>query len=238
MHFRNIIHGLLTIALASDVYARLVVDFPPVTKLEPSAVQKRAASTSSLPLPPQISEDPGQCVKENITHYFLDVPRPTGNVQSGINSYNDRLNQGCFATATGADILGCTISNPKQWCSFTTAALPSILSSYSTYASAVTSFWKENSESISKLSTSCPVSWAKPDALKRAYLDLAIAHAECFLQGNPTASRTSPPTGTVANPTTVPTTKATTTTSKGVNLRAIETIVLMSTGIAVLAGTA
>lgn len=237
MHSKSIIRGLLTVALAlGDVYARLLADFPPVTTLEPAAVQKRAASTSSLPLPPQISEDPGQCVKENITHYFLDVPRPTGNVRSRINSYHDRLNQGCFATATGADILNCTMSDPKQWCGFTTAAPSSVLASYSTYASAVTSFWKENSESISKLSTSCPVSWAKPDALKRGYLSLAIAHAECFRQGNPTASPTSPPTGTVANPTTVPTIKATTTTSSALNLRALEIIVLMSTAIAVLAG--
>lgn len=248
MQLGSIIHGFLTVALASDVRAKLLGDFPPVTVLQPAAVmQKRAHSpTFSIPLPPRTSSDPGDCVKENITHYFLDVPRPTGNVQSEIASYNDRLNEGCFATATGTDELGCTISDREQWCGFTTAAPPSVLASYSTYASAVTSFWKENSESISKLSTSCPVSWAKPDDLKRAYLDLAIAHAECFLRGpgSPTASesQTPPPltgTGVFADPTTVPTTTmATTTTSNGVSLRALEAIVLMSAGMVALVGVA
>ncbi|KAM7202943.1 hypothetical protein V8F20_004190 [Naviculisporaceae sp. PSN 640] len=238
MHSRAGFIGLLTFFFPGNVSARLTAGFPPITSLQPEILGERAASTSSIPSPPQVSEDPWLCVKENITSYFLHVPRPTGNVQSGINSYNDKLNERCFATATGTDILGCTIKDPKQWCGFTTAAPPSIIESYSTYASEVTSFWKENSESISKLSTSCPASWAKPGPIKRAYLDLAIAHAECFLKGNPTASQTTPPTGAVTNPTTVTTIKATTTTSKGVNLRALEAIGLVVMGIAVIAGAA
>lgn len=246
MRSKPLLFELLAITTTGVAFARFFVDSPPMTKpYDPMLPIKRAASTStasiatSTPGPPPIllSEDPWQCVTENVTHYFLDVPRPTGNVEEAINSYGGKLNEACYATATGADILSCTVSDPKQWCGLTTVVPSGVLSSYSTYASAVTSYWKENSASISKLATSCPVTWAKVGPFKHSYLSIASAYANCHLQANPTASTTS---STSSKTTSTPTTKATTT-SKGAALargRALETVVLMSTGLAVLAGAA
>lgn len=234
---RLLLSWMTVLSVCGHGLARFLADLPPVTAVDGLAQLKRAASTSTLPAPPEVSEDPWQCITENITHYFLDVPRPTGKLESGIDSYGGELVKTCYDTATGADLYYCSVTDPRQWCGFTTAAPTTLLSSYSTYASAVTSFWKENSASISKLATSCPVSWAKPDPNKRIWLSIVSAHAQCFLNPSATATSTSPPTGggTGSKTTTSPNTKPTTTTSKGVNLRGVETVMLMSTGLTVLA---
>lgn len=160
-----------------------------------------------------------------------------------MNSFGGDVAKLCAKTATGIDILSCTVSDPKSWCGFTTAAPSSVLASYSTYVSAVTSFWKAKSETISLLATSCPVAWGKPNLPQHEWLKIAIAHAECYMQAHPetgsrgssasSTTRTSSVTTTSA--TNAPTT-TTTTTSRGVTPRgkALEGYALMSTVLAAL----
>ncbi|KAK4120162.1 hypothetical protein N657DRAFT_636838 [Parathielavia appendiculata] len=118
-----------------------------------------------------------QCVTENITQYFVNLPAPTGNVLSAIGSYGKEVVEECRATATGHDYVLCTVSDPKDWCGFTTAARPDILSSYSTYVSEVVSYGTSKSSTISILSTSCPVTWIYIYPREREWLKIATAHA-------------------------------------------------------------
>ena len=239
MHSQALILGGL-VALASNACARFIPDAPAATLVyEPLALRQATPTSTVQPPTNTISADPWQCVTENITQYFLDVPKPTGDVLNGINSYGDVVAQPCRETATGIDFFSCTVTDPQSWCAFTTAAPASVLSSYSTYLSSVTSFWKAKSETISVLSTSCPVAWDKPEPGQREWLKVAIAHAECYFQAHPEtstpgssfASATS--TGADMQSTSTSGASSSTTTSQGVVPRgqALEGYVLVSTAI-------
>ncbi|KAK0717984.1 hypothetical protein B0T26DRAFT_621529, partial [Lasiosphaeria miniovina] len=102
------------------------------------------------------SPDSWECITEDIGQYFSSMPTPTGNVLGGINSYGGSVAVTCDKTATGTCRLGCNVTDPKSWCGLTTAIPASVLSSYSTYFSAVTSFWEANSAMMWVLATSCP----------------------------------------------------------------------------------
>lgn len=183
-----------------------------------------------------MSEDPWQCVTENITQYFVDVPTPTGNVLEEFESFGDEVAAPCRATATGLDGLSCTVSDPKSWCGFTTAAPPDVLSSYSTYLSAVVSFWTAKSETIDVLSTSCPVAWARPHMGQHEWLKIARAHAECYLHEHPqTGTDVGEPTGTTALPI-----EPTPTDGMAISAHdmALGSFALISLGLAVLANVA
>ena len=139
---------------------------------------------------------------ENITQYFVDVPTPTGNVLKEIQSFGYDVAAPCRATAIGLDGLSCTVSDPKSWCAFTTAAPPDVLSSYSTYLSDVVSFWTAKSDTIDVLSTSCPVAWARPHMGQREWLKIARAHAECYLDETDTeVDESTTTTGSAIEPT-------------------------------------
>lgn len=189
-----------------------------------------------------LSPDPWQCVTENITRYLVNVPTPTGNVLSAIGSYGDEVVKECRATATGRAYVSCTVSDPKSWCGFTTAAPADILSSYSTYVSEVVSFWTSKSSTISILSTSCPVAWRRAAPNEREWLKIAAAHADCYLEAHPqTQSDTTAPTATTsdANASTTATARTTTTTTSEASVsrrgHALEALALMSTGLVALA---
>lgn len=186
----------LMVARAGHVFARYVVDQPPLTGLY--ARQTATPTTSSTLAPPvnTISADPWQCALENVTQFFKNAPRPTGNVLTGIQSFGYAAAAPCRATATGVDAFYCSISDPKGWCGFTTAAPPALLSSYSTYLSSVTSFWKASSSTMSVVSYTCPVAWSKPDPIHAEWLKVAMAHAECYMSAHPETSATSTRTGT------------------------------------------
>lgn len=233
------------VALTSNATARFIPDAPVTATIlarEPLALRQATPTPTLSPTlePPAntISADPWQCVTENITQYFLDVPKPTGDVLSGINSFGDAVASPCRETATGLDFFSCTVSDPKSWCGFTSAAPATVLSSYSAYLSSITSFWKDKSETISALSTSCPVAWGKPDAGQREWLKIAIAHAECYFQAHPA---TSTPSSSIGSSTSTGSgTRSTTTsgassstTSQGVIPRGqpLEGYVLVSTAI-------
>ncbi|KAH8901474.1 hypothetical protein GQ53DRAFT_835252 [Thozetella sp. PMI_491] len=246
MYSRTLLSGLMALTAAANALAAgLRLHSPPMTQM-PQLLQKRGLTTTITlePTPSILPDDPWQCITENITQYF-DVPLPTGNVLDGINSYGDEVAKPCRATATGLDKLSCTVSDPKSWCGFTTAAPADVLSSYSTYVTAVASFLKVNNASMAKLSTSCPAAWALPDPGKQEWLKIAMAHGSCYLQAHPATDTTSLSTGfststgiSVPTTTTTGTAKATTTTSKAVAGRgqALDAFAYMSTGLAFLAG--
>jgi len=63
--------GSVTVLLAAaGVSARFLPDTPPVTRTLPDQLQNRQATETEAPPAPIVSEDPWQCVTENITQYF------------------------------------------------------------------------------------------------------------------------------------------------------------------------
>ncbi len=190
--------GSVTVILAAaGVSARFLPDTPPITRMLPDQLQNRQATETEAPPAPIVSEDPWQCVTENITQYF-DPPQPSANVLDAINSYGD--------------VLACTVTDPKSWCGFTTAAPSSILTAYSTWVSEAVSFWTGKSSTMAVLATSCPAAWGNFAAVHTAWVSLASAHAECYLAAHPQTNSaaggsTATASTTLANPST--TTKAT-----------------------------
>ncbi|KAK4118930.1 hypothetical protein N657DRAFT_650716 [Parathielavia appendiculata] len=249
MHFNILATRLaaLTAITVSGVSTRFLPDSPPVT-LQHDSLAKRQATTTLQPSRTQstLSPDPWQCITENITQYFVNLPTPTGNVLSAIGSYGEEVVKECRATATGHDYVLCTVSNPQDWCGFTTAAPPDILSSYSTYVSEVVSYWTSKSSTISILSTSCPVTWRNIYPHEREWLKIATAHANCYLEAYPqTQSDTTAPTATTGEASTSTTATArttitTTTSEASVSRRGhtLEALALMSTGLVALANVA
>jgi hypothetical protein len=244
--------GVAVLTAAAGVSARFLPDSPPVTRTLPDQLQNRQATATVAP-PAVISEDPWQCATEDITQYF-DPPQPSANVLDAINSYGDGLVKPCVATAIGADVLSCTVTDPKSWCGFTTAAPSSILATYSTWVSEAVSFWTSKSSTMSVLATSCPVAWGNFAMVHTAWVSLAVAHAECYLSAHP---QTKPSTGastptastTPANPSTATapgtgtptatTTKTASTAALGRRGQVVEALAsLIGTGFAVLANAA
>ncbi|KAK3361101.1 hypothetical protein B0T24DRAFT_684773 [Lasiosphaeria ovina] len=98
------------------------------------------------------SPDLRQCITEDIAQYFSSMPKPTGYVLIGIRSYGGcggSMAETCDKTATCTYRFGCTVTDPKSWCGLSTAVPSSVLSSYSAYLAAVTSYWEANSAAIS-----------------------------------------------------------------------------------------
>jgi len=115
MHL-NLLFSLIFVltATSNNVLARFVAEPAPATYLH-DVVGRQATSTTTPDSPEStISQDPWQCVTENITQYFVDVPTPTGNVRDAINSFGDDVAKPCLSTATGLDIISCTVSDPKS----------------------------------------------------------------------------------------------------------------------------
>ena len=191
----------LVVARAGHVFARFVADQPPMTGLFARQTATPTGTTSTLAPPVNtITADPWHCATENVTQYFKNAPRPTGNVLSGIQSFAAAAALPCEATATGIDAFYCSITDPKGWCGFTTAAPPALLSSYSTYLSSVTSFWKASSSTMSIVSYTCPVAWSRANPLDAEWLKVAMAHAGCYMSAHPETSATSTTrTGTAAS---------------------------------------
>ena len=241
MHPKLLPGGLfIVLVLVPDAWGRFVPDSPPRTQMY-ELPERRAAQTATTTLDPPVSTlepDPWECIAENITQYFLDVPRPSGNVLDAIGLYGDEVAKPCLATQP--NWLSCTISDPKSWCGFTTFAAPSVLASYSTYVSAAASFFRAKSATMSILSTSCPVAWARPEPGQREWLKIATAHLMCYLQAHPTTDTGGPPSPTTPNGRTTSTNSTsfptTTKTNKGTARRdqALSGFAILSTGLAIL----
>ncbi|SPN99248.1 uncharacterized protein DNG_02285 [Cephalotrichum gorgonifer] len=224
-------------ASAPSTFASSVAGVPPATR---TSLERRQADTTTAEPPARtISEDPWQCITENITQYFVDLPTPTGNVQWELGSFGDKANEPCMATATGKDIFSCTISEPEQWCGFTTAMPADVLPSYSAYISSAVSFWTAKSATMSELATSCPVAWSRPDLAQHEWMKIVGALAECHLRGSGSGSNTDldEPTTTTA-PTDEPT--PTETENKAISGKgmALGSLALLNMGLAVMANAA
>ncbi|KAL6712341.1 hypothetical protein ACN47E_000218 [Coniothyrium glycines] len=133
------------------------------------------------------SPDPWQCATKNLTQYF-DVPRPTAALLSALESYADVLNGPCLSTATGMDLLSCTISETSKWCGFATDAKPVIQTRYSAYGSSAASWYGARSSAIESVKVDCPITWEKFGPLDKAWLNQTIAHAKCYDQAHPKPS--------------------------------------------------
>jgi hypothetical protein len=245
MHF-NVLFTGLTLATISGASARFLPDSPPATRHDSLANRQATTTIQQSTTRSTLSPDPWQCITENITQYFANVPKPTGNVLSAIGSYGEEVVKDCKATATGRAYVSCTISDPQSWCGFTTAAPPDILSSFSIYVSEAVSFWTPKSSTVSVLSTSCPVAWLRGPPHEREWLKIATAHANCYLEAHAqTQSGTAVPPVTTgdANTSTTATarTSTTTTTSEASVSRrghALKALALMSMGLVTLANVA
>ncbi|OIW30218.1 hypothetical protein CONLIGDRAFT_680997 [Coniochaeta ligniaria NRRL 30616] len=130
---------------------------------------------------------------ENITQYFLDLPKPTGDVLEAINVFGQVAAGPCRETLTGPFEL-CTIT----WCEFTKGLPSSVSASYSTYLSAVTSFRKAKGATMSILATSCPILWGYPDAAQHEWIKIAWSHADCYTKAHLQTSNAGAITGSSA----------------------------------------
>ncbi|RYP83829.1 hypothetical protein DL770_005299 [Monosporascus sp. CRB-9-2] len=155
--------------------------------------------------------DPWVCATKNMTEYF-DMPKPTGTLLEAIDSYVDKQLAPCLSTATGPDQLSCEVTG-SQWCGFSTDAPPSVSAAYSSYGSAVASWWSAKSSAVSSVTSECPITWERYDPIEQSWLDITIAQAECIADAHPgdgtaSASSATGPTSTssATGPTAVPAT--------------------------------
>lgn len=240
MHFNLFLHGLAALAAVPGTSARFPPGIPSATR-QPLE-QRQPSPTLVHAQAARISADPWQCITENITQYFVNVPTPTGNVEEALGSFGAEVNDPCIATATGLDAFYSCNVPARSWCGFTTAAPPDILSSYSTYLSDAVSFWEANRETIAILSTSCASAWARPHMGQREWLNIASAHADCYLgKHTQTGTDVDEPTNTDVNgPSTTSTALSTESSpSDGMAISgrgmALGSFALTSAGLAVLA---
>jgi hypothetical protein len=157
-----------------------------------STISPAPLTTSFLPistLPPtsRQSPDPWQCATKNLTQYF-DVPKPSAALLSALESYGDVLLKPCLATATGLDILDCSVSETTKWCGFATDAKPAIQTRYSVYGDSAASWYGAKSAAIESVKKDCPITWEKFGALDNAWLNQTVAHAKCYDVAHPKAS--------------------------------------------------
>ncbi|KAM4066210.1 hypothetical protein HRG_000346 [Hirsutella rhossiliensis] len=108
---------------------------------------------------PAITKDPWTCTTEPLQKYFMP-PKPTGLLLDALVSYGEDLKKDCKPTLT--DAMGnpeCEFPAHSKWCAFA-AAVPSVLvSEYSSYGSAASSWWSESSSEAVEFATYCPNRW-------------------------------------------------------------------------------
>lgn len=141
---------------------------------------------------PTITRDPWQCATENITQY-LDVPKPTGSMLTALLSYADKLYADCTITGvpTGTVIPTCPFPEQSRWCSFTSVAPKSVLSDYSSYGSAASSWWAAHSSGAVSAAQYCPNSWyelLRTTPNGETWLNDTIVFAGCYAEAHQTSA--------------------------------------------------
>jgi hypothetical protein len=159
----------------------------PVSTISSAPLTTSFLPASTLPPTSRQSPDPWMCATKNLTQYF-DVPKPSAALLSALESYGDVLLKPCLATATGLDILSCSVSETTKWCAFATDAKPVIQTRYSVYGNSAASWYGAKSAAIESVKIDCPVTWEKFGALDKAWLNQTIAHAKCYDEAHPKAS--------------------------------------------------
>lgn len=198
MHHSILLRALL--ALATNIHLS-TSQVPTTTASTASRISPSPLTTTFLPAstpPPASSQspDPWQCATKNLTQYF-DVPKPIPTLLSALESYGDELLKPCLATATGLDILSCSVTETTQWCGFATAAEPVVQRRYSSYGSAAASWYAAKSAAIESVKTECRVTWEKFGPLDQAWLNQTVAHARCYEEAHPRVSGSSSVVSTV-----------------------------------------
>ncbi|KAH8894734.1 hypothetical protein GQ53DRAFT_744771 [Thozetella sp. PMI_491] len=152
------------------------------------------ASTTSgnfvlLPTPPlTFSVDPSQCTTVNVTQYF-SAPRASSTLVQEFVSYSISLTESAAATATDSY----PVFPSSRWCDFTTFAPSSMLSDYSAYASAASSWKSEYTSAIVSAYKECPVKWmgaALRDPNATVAMNLAAIFGECYAEAQSSAGTT------------------------------------------------
>ncbi|KAI1800390.1 hypothetical protein F4811DRAFT_33712 [Daldinia bambusicola] len=159
----------------------------------------RQAATETTTATSTQRPDPWQCATQNLTQFF-DVPKPTGALLKALDSYGDELVKPCLATATGLDVLSCSVTNTSQWCGFATAAPTSVRTAYSSYGKSVASWWSAKSSAAVSLSAECPNSWEHFGPIDQAWFNQTVAHAKCYDKAHPSSTKTTSTSGPTAKP--------------------------------------
>jgi len=131
---------------------------------------------------PTGTSDSWQCATKNVYQYF-DFPMPTGALEDEILRYGGQLyEESC--TVTGEATLDCLPATEyDRQCGISTAAPPSLLPEYSSWASAASSWWTERSSTAHEIASECPHYWYKAMTdkfLAGPWLNTTLAHAQCI----------------------------------------------------------
>jgi hypothetical protein len=155
--------------------------------LAPMPITTRAAPSIG-----STTRDSWECYTENIEQYFQG-PDPSGALNKALFDYGDILNADCTITipSTGLVLPTCPFPGREKWCEFSTAAPSSVMPAWSTFGSAVASWWAANSESVSSLAEYCPNRWKSEMAATpygELWLNNTIAWAECYVEAHATST--------------------------------------------------
>ena len=164
----------VVLSLLACTYAATITDAPTPT---PTATE---SDTEYDGVWTTIIDDPWNCITENATQYF-DFPEPTGDVLTALLSYGDVIRP----TSCGSIIC---FPEPTAWCGFEKAAPSSVLPAYSSFGSAVASWYDQHSSGIEAMPTDCPQTWNQAKYQKlfgELALNNTIAWAECFEKEHP-----------------------------------------------------
>jgi hypothetical protein len=135
------------------------------------------------------TRDSWECYTENIEQYFQG-PNPSGALNEALFDYADILNADCTITipSTGTVLPTCPFPGQEKWCAFNTAGPSSVMPAWSTFGSAVASWWAAKSASASSLARYCPNSWKSVMAATpygELWLNDTIAWAGCYTEAHP-----------------------------------------------------
>lgn len=133
-------------------------------------------------------DDPYQCATADIAQYFDDMPKPTGNLETALQSWASVLE--AELPCTLEDFLNCQFPAPSRWCGFSTAAPPQVLPDWTTYANAAAAWWAQQSSGATSIASQCPQRWYTIQAgtLGAAlWMNQTIFSGECIADANPTA---------------------------------------------------
>ena len=164
--------------------------FLPVATITPPPTAPITLMPRLAPSIGSTTRDEWQCYTENIDQYFKG-PNPTGDLEEALLDYADVLNADCTITVpeTGTVLPTCPFPGKEKWCAFPTAAPSSIIPAWSTFGSAVSSWWAAHSSGASSLARYCPNRWRQimtETPYGELWLNDTIAWAECYADAQPT----------------------------------------------------
>jgi hypothetical protein len=151
-----------------------------------AAISASDASIILATTRPTITQDPWQCVDENIPQYF-QVPKPTKSLEQALFSYAVEVRKTCVDDVSTY----CPLVQKSNWCAFPTAAPSSLLSEYSSYAKRASIWWASHSSSAVSVAQMCPNKWynaGHQEVTTFSWFNVTIMHAECYAEAHATSA--------------------------------------------------